>query len=532
MAASTEPRFGLQYGWALGESGWNAGMDANLLKLGRFGVHLSAKNRNLTVAPTGPSAGDTHIVAAGATGTWAGHDNQVAIWDGSVWQYAVPRSGWRADVEGEDIQVRFRSGTWGTYPGGGGGTGEANTASNLGGGAGLAAGKSGVDLRFKSLVNGAGITLSADANTVTIGTTAGASDGSTALGSLVKWNAAKARGAANPARFAFLGDSNVAGQGSGSGTANLTGAALTSMARKFAALAGFNTASFFGDQNTALIPVAANVYDSRLALGTGWAADSTASGIFGGRFFKSVAGPSGRLGFAPGVSFTKFRLWYPTLSGLNTAVTVYVDGTLVDTFSQDGTTAFLYKDYTVSAGTHTIEIGAGATGSAFVAGIETFDGATTPKLLQGGWCGAKAADLNSAANPWNNRPGLVTLAPDFSLVYCTINDATGGTAGDAYYTNIEGLVAALSAVSDGCLCVGYPANNAAVLNGGYESFARILKAIAADYGWFFYDCRRDLGRSYARATAKGYVYDTVHPNLAGHNAVAAGLYSFLSGAGL
>lgn len=45
MAASTEPRSGLFFGWTYGESGWNAGMDANLLRLGRFGFHLSAKTR-------------------------------------------------------------------------------------------------------------------------------------------------------------------------------------------------------------------------------------------------------------------------------------------------------------------------------------------------------------------------------------------------------------------------------------------------------------------------------------------------------
>ena len=41
MASSTEPRSGLNYGWSLGESGWNTGMDANLLSLGRFAYHLS-----------------------------------------------------------------------------------------------------------------------------------------------------------------------------------------------------------------------------------------------------------------------------------------------------------------------------------------------------------------------------------------------------------------------------------------------------------------------------------------------------------
>jgi hypothetical protein len=46
--------------------------------------------------------------------------------------------------------------------------GEANTASNLGAGEGLYGAKVGVDLRFKSLVGGTGITLSSDASEVTI----------------------------------------------------------------------------------------------------------------------------------------------------------------------------------------------------------------------------------------------------------------------------------------------------------------------------------------------------------------------------
>lgn len=112
MPAQTEPRSGLFWGWSLGESGWKPGMDANLLRLGRFGFHLSVKDRDLVTAPASPTTGDTYIVAASATGAWAGRDGQVAIWDGAAWQYGTPRKGWTAYLEDEDVRVTYKGTGW------------------------------------------------------------------------------------------------------------------------------------------------------------------------------------------------------------------------------------------------------------------------------------------------------------------------------------------------------------------------------------------------------------------------------------
>ena len=109
MPSSTEARSGLKYGWALGESGWNIDMDANLLRLGRTGYHLSVKDRDLTTPPGSPASGDTYIVAASATEAWATHDGKVAVWDGAAWVFYTPRPGWVAYVEDEEVLTVYKS---------------------------------------------------------------------------------------------------------------------------------------------------------------------------------------------------------------------------------------------------------------------------------------------------------------------------------------------------------------------------------------------------------------------------------------
>lgn len=57
------------------------------------------------------------------------------------------------------------------------GIGEANTAANVGAGAGLYIGKTGVELRFKTLVQGTNVTLTEGVDTVTIAASGGGGGG-------------------------------------------------------------------------------------------------------------------------------------------------------------------------------------------------------------------------------------------------------------------------------------------------------------------------------------------------------------------
>ena len=115
MPSTSEPRSGLKYGWASGESGWGAEMSANLLRLGRFAFHLSVKSRSLATPPGSPAAGDSYIVAASPTGAWVAHAGEIAIWDGAAWIFSgAPRLGWLASIEDEPglMLIRYSGSAW------------------------------------------------------------------------------------------------------------------------------------------------------------------------------------------------------------------------------------------------------------------------------------------------------------------------------------------------------------------------------------------------------------------------------------
>src|SRR3712207_6202303 len=75
-------------------------------------VHLAVKERDRTTAPGSPAEGDRYLVGAGATGAFAGHDDEIALYDLSLWRFFTPAAGWRAYVEAEDRIVVFDGAQW------------------------------------------------------------------------------------------------------------------------------------------------------------------------------------------------------------------------------------------------------------------------------------------------------------------------------------------------------------------------------------------------------------------------------------
>lgn len=111
--ALMEPNLGLHYAWALGESGWDTGMDANLKRLGAV-VGLSVKDRDLVAPPESPANGDRYLIPVAATGAWAGKDHQIAVYIADTWEYYPPRVGWLCYIEDEEVLSVFKGSGWGT----------------------------------------------------------------------------------------------------------------------------------------------------------------------------------------------------------------------------------------------------------------------------------------------------------------------------------------------------------------------------------------------------------------------------------
>lgn len=75
-------------------------------------VQAAVLDRDLAAPPGGPAQGDAYLVAADATGAWAGRQGQVAAWYGTAWIFAPPAAGFIAYVRDEGILLVHDGMAW------------------------------------------------------------------------------------------------------------------------------------------------------------------------------------------------------------------------------------------------------------------------------------------------------------------------------------------------------------------------------------------------------------------------------------
>ena len=87
-------------------------MDRNLMSLGMTpSTTPVVQDYLLASPPSSPGQGHRYIIPSGATGAWAGRDNQLAYYSGNSWTYFSPGIGWTAVVFNKGV-IRFNGTVW------------------------------------------------------------------------------------------------------------------------------------------------------------------------------------------------------------------------------------------------------------------------------------------------------------------------------------------------------------------------------------------------------------------------------------
>lgn len=74
--------------------------------------HFIFKDRDLATPPGSPADGDCYLVATSGTGTWSGHDGDIAFYLSTAWVFINAVEGMRAYVNDEDIEIVFNGSAW------------------------------------------------------------------------------------------------------------------------------------------------------------------------------------------------------------------------------------------------------------------------------------------------------------------------------------------------------------------------------------------------------------------------------------
>lgn len=75
-------------------------------------VQPAVESRAVTTPPVSPVLGDAYIVAAGATGAWAGHESEIAAFQAGAWLFYDPAPGWVVYAKAEQAMLVFDAGAW------------------------------------------------------------------------------------------------------------------------------------------------------------------------------------------------------------------------------------------------------------------------------------------------------------------------------------------------------------------------------------------------------------------------------------
>src|SRR5258708_37049629 len=275
------------------------------------------------------------------------------------------------------------------------------------------------------------------------------------------------------------GDSTTSGAGAGtSGAINLVGARINSypavLAKILAGYVAINDNAILADQNVVAQGVTYPQYDPRVTLGANWA-NSASGPALGGVLFHFTTGAVNNMTFTPPAAFDTFVLYYVRNVGHGT-FTVNVDGgSSLGTVNAAGSAAVLTQTFSVTKGTHTINIVPTNDAQFFIVMIVPQDSTTSAiDLYQAGMYGATSTTVNSTTTAWSPLSLLPTLAPDLTLIYLTTHDSNNATGLATYSTNMQAIITSAKLSGDVVLIVGPPSKTPAATNRPLDTSTAVL----------------------------------------------------------
>lgn len=353
------------------------------------------------------------------------------------------------------------------------------------------------------------------------------SDYSTAM---QKWRLAFAKTiyGLGDSKVLVVGDSSIAGSGSTgvSGYNNNTraGGMPVQLARMFQnRVCEANADGFIG----ASIQANYANYDYRFTNDGNWTTGNSLNNAIGGAFRTAVAGAVSSV--TPSKAWTHAIVYYAQ-SATQGTFGVGINGGSLTAVNANGSNAM--PSVTVSnttPGLNTLNLVKNNATSINILGFQFYDSTKSQvRIIPAAWPGGKAADLSPNANPWDGTSQITAVAPDLTIIDCTINDWNAATTiGDSvtagtYIYQINLMVQAAKVTGSVLLVSGAPSSisgNAALAV--QQTYVDALSTYASANGCAFLDNWRRM-ISYELATA--FYSDALHRKYVGYADYAATVF--------
>jgi lysophospholipase L1-like esterase len=331
------------------------------------------------------------------------------------------------------------------------------------------------------------------------------------------WAAGKAAVAAGTrnAKLAIIGDSTTAGFGANSD--RWAGAQSLAFPTALASLiSNASIQSWFGDQgtNTNAWWMA---YDARVSETENWRLYS--QGI-GGGLHGEVSPFTDTLSFTPTKQVDTFIIYYSQASA-NGTFTWNINGGSDTSINSGGTpTQIKTTTATGTLGSNTLNIQRSSGGSVYIIGVIACNSAVKEiSILNFGIGAVNIAALASNAVPWGTYQMIGTLAPDLSIIDCTINDWAAGTDVATFTANTQSLITKCKSVGDVLLVTGNPISTAVTSIAQQQLYISAYLALGSANSVNVINMTQRLG-SYAAANTNGWMLNIIHPNRAGYTQIA------------